>query len=415
MITDVQVHPQSFFQYATLVPETVSHVQLLAKPLIGLKILHVNATSVGGGVAEMLLSQIPLERDLGLDSRWLVIPPNEAFFEVTKSIHNYMQGKPGDLSPQQKEIYLNHNQLVANLLDKEPCDILVIHDPQPAAALSFMKNRPSVCLWRCHIDTTAPNQYVFDFLLPYLLNYDGFIFTLPEFASLKFPKEKLHFLTPVIDPFSLKNQLMEKHQAQQVLSQLGLDISLPLATQVSRLDPWKDPTGVIDAFLLAKQQITNLQLAFVAQMASDDPEGQVVYSQVKDYANNNPDIHFFVNLPDNDMQVNAFQTASNVILQKSIREGFALTVTEAMWKSNVVIGGNAGGIALQIQNEQNGYLVNSAEQAARRIVSVVSNPQLCQSLGAAARKSVLSHYLMPHLLEKEFQLFTTYPALARPK
>lgn len=398
LLQKVNCSPKRLNDYRPIAPRVVDKIHQLAKSLQGLKIAHLNATPLGGGVAEMLRCSVPLQRDIGLDSTWYVIPPKESFFEVTKEIHNFMQGKAGGLTEGQKKIYLDYNQHIAGLLAKIKADVFLIHDPQPAAALSFLNQRPKLSIWRCHIDTSHPNKSVWNFLMPYLKSYDHFVFTMPDYIHQDFPLEKVSFITPVIDPLSKKNKPMAKTKAKLYLKKFGIDIRKPLITQVSRYDPWKDPQGVIDAYRLAKKRIPKLQLALVAQMANDDPEGEKVYQQVKDYAQDEKDIFLLVNLPNNDRAVNAFQTASDIILQKSTREGFGLTVTEAMWKKAAVIGGNVGGIKLQIKDGVNGFLVNSSQEAAERIIHLFKNPKIKKKISQAAHDSVKSRFLMPHSL-----------------
>lgn len=404
-LTESTLAPKKISDYEPLVPEVLHSIESLVGNYKGLNIAHVNATAVGGGVAEMLQSVVPLQRDLGMNSHWYVIPPRADYFEVTKLIHNFLQGKEGELTQEQKAIYIEHNQLIASLLDEINADILIIHDPQPAAAISFMKKRPKLCIWRCHIDTSTPNDKVWQFLYPYLEKFDQFIFTTKEFAHQDIALEKINLLTPCIDPFATKNKLIDKNEAINILKSLGVDTTKPLITQVSRLDPWKDPKGVVDAFVLAQKQVPDLQLAFVANMASDDPEGAVIAAEIKEYCKDKSGIHFFINLADNDLQVNAFQTASNVIIQKSIREGFALTVTEAMWKGTVVIGGNVGGIKLQITDGKNGFLVNSPQEASKIIIYAINNTDKVKEMGQAAHEKVKNNFLLPHLILNELNLF----------
>lgn len=400
--------PKSLENYSSLAPNVVQKIYHLAKPLQGLRIAHVNATSLGGGVAEMLRSIVPLQQDIGLNANWYIIPPNGGFFEVTKQIHNFLQGKEGSLSEEQKKIYLEYNHFLARLLEKIEYDILIIHDPQPAAALAFLNNqKPSLTIWRSHIDTSTPNKQVWDFLLPYLQPYDHFVFTMKEFAHQDFPQDKITTITPVIDPLTVKNIAMEKEGAKQYLRQFGIDTNKPLITQVSRIDPWKDPQGVVDAYRLAKKEFPDLQLALVAQMANDDPEGEIIYHQLKDYINNEKGVFLLVNLPDNDQAINAFQVASDIVLQKSIREGFGLTVTEAMWKKAIVIGGNTGGIKLQIQNGKNGFLVNSIPEATDKIIDLLKNPTDKDQISQAAYASVKNSFLVPHKILNYLTLFHT--------
>ncbi len=403
----VECPPKKLDDYKELVPEVVARVRELAEPLKGLRVVHINATAVGGGVAEMLRSDVSLQQDIGLDAKWYVIPPDDQFFEVTKNIHNLMQGKEGALTPEQEKIYIDYNNKLAGLLAEVKTDILVIHDPQPAAAITFMNgSKPKFTIWRSHIDTSTPNTTTWDFLQPFMLSYDQFVFTLPEYANHNLPKDKLNIITPVIDPLSEKNIAMPKEEAKEYIKQFGIDPQKPLITQVSRLDPWKDPIGVIEAYKLAKKDVPDLQLALVAQMASDDPEGEVIKKQVEDYLQGEEGVFLLVNLPDNDRAVNAFQVASDIVLQKSLKEGFGLTITEAMYKGAVMIGGNVGGIKIQIENGVNGFLVDSMAETAQRIVELLGNPQLREKISKAAIQSVKERYLLPHMLVKQLEVFS---------
>jgi trehalose synthase len=390
------------------VPNVVKEIQEMPLGLQGLRIVHLNATAVGGGVAEMLGSEVSLENNIRLDSCWYVIPPNQRFFKVTKKTHNLLQGQSGELETEEKEIYLQVNRSIAHSLSelKPQPDILIVHDPQAVPAVSFLGlNRPEFAIWRCHIDTTFPNQAMWEFLSPFLNFYDHHIFTMPEYIHSGFSEEDLSIFTPVIDPLSPKNILISKGDAKGYIRRFGIDINKPLITQVSRLDPWKDPLGVIDAYRLVKLKVPDLQLAMVAQSATDDPEGERVRIEVEKHIKGEKGIFLLVNLPENDRAVNAFQTGSDIILQKSIREGFSLTVTEAMWKRAVVIGGNVGGIKAQIQDSKNGFLVNSIEETAEKIIHVLNNPQLRESIGENAHESVRSRFLLPHATLKFLKLF----------
>lgn len=403
MLTEVVVPSKKIAEYKSYIPKVVAKLQKLSKAFVGLKIVHVNATAVGGGVAEMLQSQIPLERDLGFDSKWYVIPPQDKFFEITKAIHNFLQGKKGELTKKEKNLYVSYNRYIAALLDGVECDVLIIHDPQPAAALTFMKNRPRLCFWRCHIDTSSPNKKMWKFMLAYIKAYGGLIFTMPEFVNTGLEEYEIAFIPPSLDPFSPKNKGMSLQKADDIIASFGINPKFPLMTQVSRLDPWKDPLGVLSVFKKLTKDFPHLQLAFVAQMASDDPEGIIVAQEVQSKAHGIPHIFFIMNAPDNDKVVNAFQAASDVILQKSIKEGFALTVTEAMWKGNVVVGGKVGGIKLQIKDGVSGYLVNTIPETVQKIRKALKSPDLKFRIGKNAHESVLKHYLLPHLLVKQIK------------
>ncbi|MCR4305545.1 MAG: glycosyltransferase [Candidatus Daviesbacteria bacterium] len=396
-------------KYRVFAPQVVEEIREISRSLQGLKVVHLNATAVGGGVAEMLRSEVSLQQDIGLDSSWFVIPSNKDFFKVTKKIHNLLQGQPGRLESREEETYLQVNRSIAGFLSnfRPQPDILLVHDPQPAPAVSFLGlNKPEFVLWRCHIDTTSPNKEMWEFLSPFLNFYDHYIFTLSEYIQEGiFSPDDLSIITPVIDPLSPKNMLMGKKEAKDYIGKLGIDTSKPLVTQVSRLDLWKDPLGVIDAYRLAKLKYSDLQLALVAQSANDDPEGEKLRAEVENYINGEKGIFLMVNLPENDRVVNAFQTASDIILQKSIREGFSLTVTEAMWKGVVVIGGNVGGIKAQIQDGVNGFLVNSIEETAERIIHVLDHLHIRENIGKYAHESVRSKFLLPHATLKFLKLF----------
>ncbi len=391
-------------EYRVLAPLDTERIYETARRLKDLKVTHINTVSLGGGVAEMLRSLVPLERDAGLDANWFTIPPNLEFFEITKKIHNLLQGKNGGLTEEEKLEYLEYNKFIAKLLDKLNTDILVIHDPQPLAALSFMKKRPKIAIWRCHIHTTNPNNDTKNFLSPFIQAYDQVIFSLPEYAD-GFELKNLSFITPVIDPLSEKNIPMQKSAAKKYIEQFGINGNAPLVTQISRFDPWKDPLGVIQAYSLAKKDVPNLQLALVAQMANDDPESLIIYESLKKIARKDKNIFLLANLPENDLAVKAFQTASDIILQKSIKEGFGLTVTEAMFKGAVVIGGNTGGIRAQIKDGINGILVNSPKEAADKIIYLLKNPGICKKISLEAQKSVKENFLVTTHLVKELELY----------
>jgi trehalose synthase len=402
----VNCQPKKIQDYYSITPEVVEELSQRAKKLKGLKVTHLNATALGGGVAEMLRSEVPLLQDLGLESSWYIIPPSDQFFEVTKKIHNFFQGKEGELSAQEQTIYLEYNYYLAQQISKIKTDILIIHDPQPAAALTFLENRHLYkTVWRYHGDASTPNISVWNFLLPYLKIYDHYVFTVNKYTHQDFNLNQTSFIAPAIDPLSPKNILIDKAAARQYLKQFEIDINKPLITQISRLDPWKDPMGVINAYRLAQKTFPGLQLALVAQMASDDPEGAVMLDKIKKYAQNEPGIFILVNLPDNDRAINSFQTASDIVLQKSLREGFGLTVTEAMWKGATVIGGNAEGLKLQINHGVNGFLVKSSQEAGHKIIELLNQPETHQQIGEAASLTVKNRFLITHKLLHYLKLF----------
>jgi len=377
----------------------------LSSRLRGLTVGHVNATGAGGGVAEILRCLVPLMNELGINTEWSTIKADDDFFQVTKNLHNSLQGGAWQFTAQAHEIYLHQNKRIAEAMARCDTPLWIIHDPQPCPAIMGLSPF-SQAIWRCHIDTSSPNQAVWSYISRYLSGYQRFVFSLPGYVNGSVPLEKARFLLPAIDPLTPKNQPLSHVTAQERLSELGIDPTHPLVTQVARFDPWKDPWGVIDAYRLVKQTIPDVQLALVGVMAAqDDPEAQIILEQVKQYAGTDPNIHLFWD-PTlvGELEVNAFQTASDVILQKSLREGFGLTVTEAMWKGTPVIGGNCGGIRMQINDGVNGYLVDSSEMCAQRIVALLKSPDLRIELGERGRETVRQRFLMPRLLKDYLSL-----------
>ncbi|MBI2939204.1 MAG: glycosyltransferase [Chloroflexi bacterium] len=394
--------------------ELIADVERLARPLRGLRVVHLNATPTGGGVAEILRSLVPLMRGIGLRADWLVLSRDLAFFAVTKRLHNLLQGKPGELSSGEQEVFLRHNELMAAELARVVADVWVIHDPQPLPVIATHPNlHPSI--WRCHIDTSTCSAAIRDFVLPFVTQYDRVVFTLPEYVFPELDREKTLFISPAIDPLVAKNIPVDREVARRLLHKLGIHPRRPLVTQVSRFDPWKDPMGVIDAYRRARQRVSDLQLAMVGVMAAqDDPEAVTVFDEVRRHAGSDADIHLYTQaLQVGDIEVNAFQSASEVVVQKSIREGFGLTVTETMWKGLPVVGGRAGGVAVQIRDGETGFLVDSVEECADRIVLLLQDRDLAERLGRAAREHVRHHYLMPALLRDYLSTFQVLVGMRR--
>ena len=382
----------------------------VAHDLRHVHIAHLNATAIGGGVAEILQSMVPLFNALGIATQRMVINPTEPeFFHVTKKIHNLLQGAEGFLSQDELEIYLGNLKQVAKAMQRDhlSADVWFLHDPQllPLAGMlrAGMPCGGGAWLWICHIDLTRPNQSALDSLLPMHSDYDHLIFSLQQYVPAKHVVDKpVYIAPPAIDPLAEKNSPMGEEGAWDIVSSMGIDRSRPLVTQVSRFDLWKDPWGVIDAFRLARESVPNLQLALVGlTQASDDPEAGAMLDSVLSHAAGDPDIHLFHDPESiqvgNDQMVNAFQMASSVLVQKSTREGFGLTVTEGMWKGKPMIGGNAGGIRIQIDDGANGYLVSSPQECARRIVTLLQDSELASFIGAAGRASVRRRFLLPRL------------------
>jgi trehalose synthase len=405
MLQTVDVGERSLEAYRGVAPDAIlDELTHLAAGLRGVRILHLNATPYGGGVSELLRSAIPILNDLGLLADWKIIEGDEAFFQATKAIHNGLQGAALGLSEEQRSIYLANAEQNARILEEE-YDIVVVNDPQPAAILSLLGKRTARWIWRCHIDTSKPNPEVWGFFRRYLTDYDGAVFTMAEFVPPDFPVARVDIIPPAIDPLSPKNLLLAEETAQQVLDWIGVRLSRPLITQVARFDPWKDPMGVVEAYKQARGEIPGLQLAMVGSMALDDPEGWEVYRQLESVAEADPLIHVFTNLTGvGNIEVNAFQRLSSVIVQKSIREGFGLVVSEALWKGTPVVAGRAGGIPLQMADGVGGVLVDSVESCAAAIIHLLQHPAEAKELGARGRERVREHFLLPRLLLNELVL-----------
>jgi len=410
MLPLVKTNHQKLEDYKELISEELfEEIESLAKPLKNLKIIMVNSAPRGGGVAEVLKSLIPIMKGVGIQAEWHTIPPREDFFKITKEIHNALQGKEYILPFWHRVRYLQHIERSAFLMRDMKADIWVIHDPQPAGVILYLPHfHPSIC--RLHIDLTSPNPEAWNFFAGFLQMYDRIILSSKNFVKKEI-KEKAVIFPPAVDPLMPKNQSLDLTVAREILENYGLDPSQPLISQVSRFDSWKGFPEVIDAFWLAKRKIPNLQLALVGFfLARDDPEAMKVYKLIRKKSEKDSDIFLFSD-PDTlgslkvDDFVNAIQVASEVVLQNSIREGFGLSLTEAMWKGKVVIGGKAGGIKLQIQNGKNGFLVQSPKEAAKRIIQLIKSPQLAEKLGEAARKTVREKFLMPRLLKDYLKLF----------
>jgi len=411
MLPFVKTPIRKIEEYKTVIADTLfEEIKGLAKDLGGLKVTMINSTPRGGGVAEVLKSLVPLMKGVGIDACWYVIPPGRNFFGLTKEIHNALQGKEYLLSFQSRRLYHYYMKRAAKEILDMKSDIWVLHDPQPVGISHYLPNfHPSIS--HIHIDTSQPNKETWHFIKPFLITYDKVIFSTKEFVPKDFPKDKIVIFPPAIDPLTEKNKPLKLTTAKNILKNFGINTSKPLISQVSRFDPWKDPLGVIRAYYLAKKKIPDLQLALVGLfLALDDPEAMKVFREVRKWAEGDPNIFLFSDPQELgslkvDVFVNAFQTGSDIILQKSIREGFGLTVSEAMWKEKPVIGGNVGGIKLQIKNGQNGFLVSSPEETAKRIVQLLKNPELAEKLGRASRQTVREKFLMPRLLRDYLRLF----------
>ena len=383
----------------------MEEIRDVAAGLRDVRLLQINSAALGGGVAELLNSLVPLEVDCGLKAEWRVLHGAEpAFFDVTKAMHNALQGQAGPLSPQARETYLRQSgAFAADLVDEY--DVVIVHDPQPAAIPSFLPVRRGKWAWRCHIDTSQPNQEYWNFLEPYLQGYDVAVFTLPEFAPSDFSGPRRVFIPPAIDPLTPKNRALPRYLTREVVGEFGVDLSRPLLLQVSRFDPWKDPQGVIDAYHLVKEVIPEVQLALVGSMAEDDPEGWEIYKQIREEDEKDEDLYTFTNLTGvNAAEVNAFQRVADVVIQKSLREGFGLVVSEALWKETPVVGGDTGGIRIQLQDGVGGFLVNSVEETAERSLYLLNHSEKSEEIARGGRERVRQHFLTPRLLLDELKL-----------
>lgn len=397
-MTDEQVfQPLDFADYEPLIGmEAIERILRKAKRLRGLRITNVNSTYYGGGVAEILSSLTLLHAALGLDSDWRLIKGNQDFFSVTKKFHNALQGGKINLTRLKREIYeetVYANSVRMNL----DADMILVHDPQPLPLITHYRHQ-CPWIWRCHIDLSRPNAEAWDYLKPFVDEYDALVLTLPEYRCQSVVPQ--FFFSPAIDPFSLKNRELNNSEIHDRLEHYGIPMDLPIVTQISRFDRWKDPAGVIRAFKRARKQVDST-LVLLGNMASDDPEGQQVFESLL----KEKEERILILTAEDTALVNALQRASTVVLQKSIREGFGLTVTEAMWKGAAVIGGDCGGIRTQIQDGVNGFLVSDVEQAAQRIVQLLQDEKLRHALGKKARDTVRERFLMSGLAERYLDLF----------
>ena len=395
--------------------EVVEQLKELAKPLRGVRLLHVNATPYGGGVAEILRAEVPLLRDLGIEADWRIITGGEPFFRTTKAIHNGLQGAPQDLTDRDRDVFVENARRNAELLEAES-DILFIHDPQPAGILQYHGKGTAKWIWRCHIDTSQPNPNVWSFLRPFLTAYDAAVFTLGGFVPPDLPIERVEIIPPAIDPQSPKNLELTNGLANAVLQWIGVRTERPLIAQVSRFDPWKDPMGVIHAYRIAKAEIPELQLALVGSMALDDPEGWDIYNQIRDEGARDHDLFIFTNLTGvGNIEVNAFQRMSDVVIQLSTREGFGLVVSETLWKNTPVIARAVGGIPLQMEGGVGGALVKTVEECAEYIVRFVRDKKTAQELAARGRELVRDRFLLTRMIADELRLYQSVLGMRRPR
>lgn len=405
MLELVDVGPRSLNAYRGVAPDALlDDLVRHARDLYCARVLHVNATPYGGGVSELLRSGVPILNDLGLIAHWKIISGDDRFFQVTKKIHNGLQGATDELTESDREAYLGTSQRNAELLTEE-YDFVFLHDPQPAGILPLRGKGNARWIWRCHIDTSEPNPPTWAFLREFLTTFDAAVFTMEAFVPPDFPIGRVEIMPPAIDPLSPKNMPLNDATARGVLEWIGVELDRPLVSQVSRFDPWKDPLGVIAAYRLVREEFPKLQLALVGSMALDDPEGWDVYRQVREASQADPGIHVFTNLTGvGNIEVNAFQRLSQVAIQKSIREGFGLVVSEALWKETPVVAGNAGGIPLQMADGVGRRVGDGVEACATAVAALLRDRQRARELARTGRERVREHFLLPCLLLNELEL-----------
>mgnify|MGYP005836118763 FL=1 len=404
----VNVGRKHIADYRSIVArELMAEIEELGARLRGARVVHVNATAFGGGVAEILYTLVPLTTDAGLEAEWRVMAAPGEFFTITKAFHNGLQGQPLELTDAMRSAYEEVCRANATQLARD-YDVVVVHDPQPLAMRHFVTGagdgRPR-WVWRCHIDTSTPDQGLYDYLLPFIAEYDAAVYTLRDYVprGLAVPVREV---APTIDPLAPKNMALSREDAAYIVRQFGVDAERPLLLQVSRFDPWKDPLGVVDAYRIVKAQREDVQLALIGSMASDDPEGWEYLERVIEYVGGDPDVFILSNLDNvGSVEINAFQSHADAVLQKSTREGFGLTVTEALWKARPTIGGAVGGIPLQITDGVTGYLVDSVEECAARCLDVLAEPERHRQMALLGKEHVRRHFLTPRLLRDDLRLF----------
>jgi trehalose synthase len=377
---------------------TIDDLRLLAEKLKGKVVQHINSTAVGGGVAEILNRMVPLLKELGVDTRWDLIKGGMEFFDVTKKMHNGLHGRKENITQHDFDIFMETSQRNVEEVNIYG-DIVFIHDPQPIGLIK--KRSGNKWIWRCHVDVSSPDKKVWRFLKEFIVQYDAAVFSAPSFSP-KLPIRQF-LVSPSIDPLSDKNKELPAETIKAVQDKYGIITDKPIISQISRFDRLKDPIGVIEAYRLVKKYI-DCQLILAGGTASDDPEGVEVFEEVKEQAKNDPDIHILM-IPHSDIEVNALQRISTVIVQKSLKEGFGLTVAEALWKSKPVVASNVGGIPLQVKNKYSGLLCHSVEGAAFALKQVLNNPEYAKKLGKNGREHIKNNFLLTRHLREYMLLF----------
>lgn len=401
----VRLHRKAVERYRdTCGDAVVEELRDLARPLRGLRVLELSSTATGGGVAELLSSLVPLERDLGLAAEWRVIAGDPDFFSATKRLHNGLQGLAVDLTAAERDEYVRHNAAYAAALAGVDADVVIVHDPQPAAVRSFLPDHPAHWLWRCHVDSSSADPATWGFLRPFVACHERAVFTLDAFvpADVGVPTSTV---IPAIDPLTSKNQVLPEYLARQTVAQFGIDTARPLLVQVSRFDPWKNPLGVVEAWREARQDVPELQLALVGSMAADDPEGWRIYAEVEHETRQEPACFLLTDqMGVSHHEVNAFQRTADVAVQMSTREGFGLVVAETLWKGTPMVAGPAGGIPLQLEHGVSGLLASTPHDVAQAVVALLRDPERAAALGVAGAARVRERFLMPRLVADGLRL-----------
>lgn len=400
--------PRSLEDYRNIVgDEIISSIHRKALGILGKHVVHINSTYQGGGVAEMLQTLIPLINDVGVDAGWRILHGNPEFFSLTKSFHNGLQGQDIGISDIKKRLYLQTNENFSSYTHLDH-DFVIVHDPQPLPLLKFYKKR-APWVWRCHIDLSSPNKDLWEFLKPFILKYDKFIVSHQSYVHQDLPVGHKLF-SPAIDPLSRKNMELNDLVIRKMLKSFSIPTDKPLITQISRFDKWKDPIGVLNAYKQVKEKV-DCRLILCGSMAADDPEGWDIYHQVQREAEGEIERGDVLLLTtDNNLLVNVLQRTSAVVVQKSLREGFGLTVTEALWKGRPVVASRVGGIPLQIEDEKNGFLVNpeDVDGCADRILRILKDPEMGKTIGAAGKETVREQFLITRLLGDYLDLIKSF-------
>jgi len=385
--------------------DTIEKLKESSERLIGCHISHVNSTSQGGGVAEILNTLVILMNRLKIDTSWRIFKGSNHFFNITKKIHNGLQGdNTVKLTSFRKRVYMEETERNCIMNHFKTEDLVIIHDPQPAAMIHhYQRRQPWV--WRCHIDITNASPKIWDFIQPSVNKYDGVIVSMEQYKKQDVTPP-YHIIRPSIDPISIKNAPISEDKRKKVLAKRGIDINKPIITQISRFDPWKDPLGVVKIWDKVRKEIKDCQLVLMGDMAADDPEGPILYEKVREKIWKIPDVHLITEK--NDVLVNCLQTDSDVIIQNSIREGFGLTVTEALWKETPVISTPVGGIPTQIIHGKTGFLINNADEGAKYCTELINNSDLRQKMGALGKEHVKKNFLITRHLQDYIDLANNY-------